>query len=339
MCWSSGCTSCGSSDGRLHEFLKKRTKPPYPVYNNLSRYEQLKKYHEYAKHIPTQKENLPYFFVFDWELDTDWAECVHMWLMDHWPLSFVFAALYLILVFWGRHWMRNRPAWEMKKSLIAWNLFLSVFSILGASRAIPEFYHSIRGNSLYYSMCLGNHLKHNPVVANWGILFAISKVIELGDTAFIVLRKQRLLFLHWYHHITVLLYAWFSCAQGIPTARYFATLNYTVHALMYPYYLARAAKIRVPRRVAMFITLFQLTQMIFGVYANAYSYFAKKAGLHCETPWENIYVSALMYLSYFLLFLNFFIDAYIRHAFKGMKNAAAQGKSVGEELEEYLKIN
>ncbi|CAG0878926.1 unnamed protein product [Darwinula stevensoni] len=235
--------------------------------------------------------------------------------------------------------MASRPPYDLQKPLIAWNFFLSVFSILAVYRGIPEVYRSIRHDSLYHSMCLGMNLRHNPVVSVWAILFVVSKVIELGDTAFIVLRKQRLLFLHWYHHITVLLYTWYSCAQGVPTARFFIILNALAHAFMYPYYTARAAKVHVPRHLAMAITLFQITQMIFGIYANAYAYFAKKAHLHCETPWENIYFSALMYLSYFLLFLNFFVDAYLRRSINKMKTSAAKGKNIGEELTDYLKIN
>ncbi|CAG0878925.1 unnamed protein product [Darwinula stevensoni] len=177
------------------------------------------------------------------------------------------------------------------------------------------------------------------MVSVWAILFVFSKVIELGDTAFIVLRKQSFLFRHWYHHITVLLYTWYSCAQLVPTARFFIILNALAHTFTYPYYTARAAKVHVPRRLAMAVTLFQIVTMIFGIYANAYAYFAKKAGLHCETPWENIYISALMHLSYFLLLLKFFKDAYFRSCINKMKTSAAKGKDIGEELTDYLKIN
>lgn len=50
--------------------------------------------------------------------------------------------------------------------------------------------------------------EYDKVAAFWGTLFSLSKVIELGDTAFIILRKQPLIFLHYYHHATVLIYTW-----------------------------------------------------------------------------------------------------------------------------------
>ena len=56
----------------------------------------------------------------------------------------------------------------------------------------------------------------------WLFLFVMSKFPELIDTAFIVLKKGDLIFLHWYHHITVLLFCWQSYATRSSTGIYFA---------------------------------------------------------------------------------------------------------------------
>jgi len=49
--------------------------------------------------------------------------------------------------------------------------------------------------------------------------FCFSKLPELIDTVFIVLRKQPLIFLHWYHHASVLIYCWFSYQDYSSTGR------------------------------------------------------------------------------------------------------------------------
>lgn len=61
-----------------------------------------------------------------------------------------------------------------------------------------------------------------------------------------------------YHHVTVLLYTWYSIAEVTASGRWFVTLNYIVHTFMYAYYALRAMRIRVPRRVAMGITVGQV---------------------------------------------------------------------------------
>jgi elongation of very long chain fatty acids protein 6 len=138
-----------------------------------------------------------------------------------------------------------------------------------------------------------------------------SKIVELGDTAFIVLRKQPLIFLHWYHHITVLVYTWVNYIPYDPPLRYFMTINFCVHGLMYAYYALKAMKIRVPRNWAMMITVLQLSQMVVGVTINVYSLWIKFfVKLDCDRDVESIYTAFAMYASYFILFSHFFYRSY-----------------------------
>ena len=51
--------------------------------------------------------------------------------------------------------------------------------------------------AMYFLSGPASYLTTNKVSALWTWLFIASKIPELGDTAFIVLRKQKLIFLHW----------------------------------------------------------------------------------------------------------------------------------------------
>ena len=62
------------------------------------------------------------------------------------------------------------------------------------------------------------------------------KVPELFDTVFLVLKKKPVIFLHWHHHITVLLCRWNSYVTESAAAIYFVAMNYSVHAVMYFYF-------------------------------------------------------------------------------------------------------
>lgn len=143
-------------------------------------------------------------------------------------------------------------------------------------------------------------------------MFALSKVPELGDTVFIILRKQPLIFLHWYHHITVLLYTWYAYKEYTSSARWFVVMNYCVHSLMYTYFALRAMGKRPPKVSAMMVTSLQIIQMIVGSLVNIWSLQYINAGQPCKVSHLNIKLSLLMYLSYFALFLRFFIKAYIQ---------------------------
>ena len=87
----------------------------------------------------------------------------------------------------------------------------------------------------------------------------MSKVAEFGDTIFIVLRKRPLTFLHVFHHCSVLIGAWYVGLQVAPAARWFVTINYSIHAIMYTYFALQILRwFRIPRWVSMSITIAQV---------------------------------------------------------------------------------
>ena len=63
-------------------------------------------------------------------------------------------------------------------------------------------------------------------VGLWVGLFIFSKIPELLDTAFLVLQQKRVIFLHWFHHCTVMLYCWHAYHNKVAPGLWFATMNY-----------------------------------------------------------------------------------------------------------------
>ncbi len=246
--------------------------------------------------------------VFDFEKAFDHVAAVN-WFHRNWWIGLIISFIYILFIFIGKKWMEYRDGFKLRLPLTVWSWSLAVFSWMCALRAWSEFYHIVQNYGWHETVCDSVYL--TSVSGFWGWLFVCSKAIELGDTLFIILRKQKLIFLHWYHHITVLLYTWYSYGNSVAPGRYFFLLNTTVHGLMYTYYTAKASKIvYVPSGVNIFITLCQISQMAVGIAVNLYASQALKSGKQCGTSHWNINVSLLMYFSYFLLFINFFCNAY-----------------------------
>ncbi|XP_061830383.1 very long chain fatty acid elongase 6-like [Nerophis lumbriciformis] len=246
---------------------------------------------------------------FEFERRFDPSEVVR-WMQDNWSMSFAICASYVALVFGGQHYMRPRPKMNLRMPMTVWSLSLAIFSIMGALRTGSFMLHIINNGGIRRSVC-DLIFYDGPVSKFWAYAFMVSKVPELGDTVFIVLRKQRLIFLHWYHHITVLLFTWFSYKDMVAGFGWCMTMNYIVHAIMYSYYTARAAGLRVPRALAMVVTCAQLGQMVVGVVLTGLVYSWTQHG-DCPSNMVNITCGGLMYFSYLLLFLNFFYNTYLQ---------------------------
>ena len=169
------------------------------------------------------------------------------WTRDHPYTPFVICAVYLAAIFFGKRYMNQRIAsggqrFDLRYPLAYWNAFLSLFSFIGAMRTVPELLYRLGAANSFLET-----ISTEPS-ASWGVgatglwvqLFIFSKIPELVDTFFIVARQRPLLFLHWYHHVTVLLYRMHFYAHESSQALYFVAMNYSVHAIMYGYYCLMA---------------------------------------------------------------------------------------------------
>jgi elongation of very long chain fatty acids protein 6 len=158
-------------------------------------------------------------------------------------IPFLACGIYVLAIFAGQAYMKDRPAWNWRKTLAFWNLLLSVFSFVGFMRVTPQVLHNLYHYGVKNNVCESPYtLVGVGPVANWGFLFLLSKFAELFDTFFIVIHKKKLLFLHWYHHITVLYCCWHTWVNETPTGLIFCAVNFGVHAIMYFYYFLMAVR-------------------------------------------------------------------------------------------------
>ncbi|KAM8911489.1 very long chain fatty acid elongase 3 [Lycaon pictus] len=223
--------------------------------------------------------------------------------------SFPIALVYLLLIFVGQNYMKARKGFNLQRPLILWSFCLAVFSILGAVRTWGHMGALLLRRSLKQTVCFSIYI-NNPIVKFWSCLFLLSKIIELGDTAFIILRKRPLIFVHWYHHSTVLVYTSFGYKNKVPSGGWFMTMNYGVHSIMYIYYTLRAAKVKSPTWLPMLITSLQLLQMFMGATISILTYIWRQEQ-GCHTTAEHFFWSLILYATYFILFAHFFHQTYI----------------------------
>jgi elongation of very long chain fatty acids protein 6 len=97
------------------------------------------------------------------------------------------------------------------------------------------------------------------------------------------------------------------------SGRWFMTMNYLVHTIMYSYYALKAMRFNVPKVVSQLITTGQIVQMIAGCYVNYAVWQIKHHSpkIECHNSEQNILYSSILYLTYFILFFNFFLNAYV----------------------------
>ena len=148
----------------------------------------------------------------------------HKWLEQNWTCSIKATVAYLLIIYGTRRLMRNREKFDLRRALALWNLILAVFSVVGAMRMWPVIYEIYQKHGFKGAVCYRYY--KSPIIHFWSLLFTLSKVPELIDTVFVVLRKQKLMFLHWYHHASVLVCSFYLYKDKMSGIMLYAAVNY-----------------------------------------------------------------------------------------------------------------
>jgi len=284
-----------------------------------------------------------------WEASFDGQAAID-WTRNHGEIPVFAVGLYLWFIFYFpkmQEWGYLPNVLVVNKKLFAgWNACLSIFSIIGASRVVPHLVHELTDVSygatfnerFLRTVCDDPNPRYRDgAVGLWVCLFIYSKFPELLDTVFLVIQKKKVIFLHWFHHTTVLMYCWHAYHNSVAQGIWFAAMNLSVHSIMYFYYFMGAVGLRqVVRPFAPLITTIQILQMVGGIAVTV------TAALHhdmndptaCSTDAANWKMGLGMYSVYCGLFVVLFSNLYCT---RKDKNKGQRGVTTAQTLLDEIK--
>lgn len=206
--------------------------------------------------------------------------------------------------------MKNRSPLSLKYILFIYNVAM-VF--LSAYMAYEFCMSAVLGN--YSFLCQPVDYSDAPSalrMANVSWVFYFSKIIELLDTIFFMLRKKdnQVTFLHVYHHCTMI-WNWWLGANYIPGGQSFfnGAINSMVHVVMYSYYGLSTLGPRVQPYLwwKKYITQLQLTQFVIVLIHTSYNLFLEP---DCAFPKVFLWMVFAYCISLLGLFGKFYMSAY-----------------------------
>lgn len=244
------------------------------------------------------------------------------WLLmsNPWPTASIVLA-YLVFVKVAPRYMARREAYDLRLVLVCYNLTMVIIS----GYNLHEFVVSTVLQPGFDVRCEPVDYSNNPHAvrlagAVWW--FFLSKIIELLDTVFFILRKKnkQVTFLHVYHHTTMVMLWWGGTKFVAGGESFFsAMINSFIHILMYTYYLLSSCGPRVRKFLwwKRYLTRLQLTQFFVITIQTLYARY-----IDCGFPTSYLYALVAYMISHIILFGNFYHKAYIVNERHDKQNGA-----------------
>ncbi|XP_074641149.1 very long chain fatty acid elongase 4-like [Tubulanus polymorphus] len=235
---------------------------------------------------------------------------------DHWlwmksPVpTLVFLFLYIVTIYIGPKIMRNREPFHLKPVLVLYNLCLVVLSAYISIETVRIAVFKYEYN--WFCQPIDYSTEDDVMrLSSMGWWFYISKIIELLDTVFFILRKKnnQISVLHCYHHGTMTIICWTGVKYfGGGSSFIYPMFNSTIHTFMYTYYGLAAMGPSMQKYLwwKKYMTKLQLLQLV-GIM------FFMGGGIFKDCNFPKIVNKAVIVytLSLVVLFGNFYYRAYI----------------------------
>ncbi|XP_029167341.1 elongation of very long chain fatty acids protein AAEL008004-like isoform X2 [Nylanderia fulva] len=253
------------------------------------------------------------------------------WLLMSSPFPTLFICLTYVYAVktLGPKLMENRKPFQLKNTLVVYNLFQVIFSAW-------LFYECLMGGwwDQYSFRCQPVDYSNSPtairmVYASWWYYF--SKFTEFMDTIFFVLRKKNnhVSTLHVIHHGCMPMSVWFG-VKFTPGGHstFFGLLNTFVHIVMYTYYLLAAMGPKVQPYLwwKKYLTAFQMLQFI-AIMVHAFQLLF----IECNYPKAFVWWIGLHAVMFLFLFKEFYQQSYQQKRPRKSNGVVTNGVAKGDQ--------
>ncbi|XP_015521536.2 elongation of very long chain fatty acids protein isoform X1 [Neodiprion lecontei] len=234
----------------------------------------------------------------------------------------IILAMYLYICTSGRSFMRDKPPYTLRKTMIVHNLiqvFFNIYLIREGLMAGWLYDYSYSCQPFVYSESPSDIRMARSVH-----LYFICKIIQLLDTVFVVLRKKerQLSLFHICYHITAVTYSWIGVrymAGGHST--FIGLLNCFVLTFVYSYYLLAAIGPKVQKYLVWkkYLTALQIVRFVIADLHSIQVFF-----IDCTVPKSTALGTIVISTTFTYMLASFYVQNYHK---SNVNNVACVGVS------------
>ncbi|KAI8887627.1 GNS1/SUR4 membrane protein [Backusella circina FSU 941] len=223
---------------------------------------------------------------------------------------------YFTVIFGGRFLMNSvsKPL-PCKFAFQIHNILLTLVSGALLALLFEQLFPQLYRHGFYYTICSVDAWTQKHELLYY--LNYLVKWWELVDTVFLVIKKKKLEFLHYFHHSMTMALCYTQLVGRTTVSWVPIILNLTVHVLMYYYYFRTSTGAKIWWKK--YLTTMQIIQFIIDlgiIYSVTYSYYAwtytdylPNFGTCAGTESAAVFGCAIL-TSYLFLFINFYRITY-----------------------------